>query len=99
MDALLERPKAPVRHLKTRLASPDDVVEVLGRLAGSVLRAGRRHEGRNNYLYWAMRTAIEDGIPVDKARRALEVAGFEAGLERHEVPATIESAIRAESAA
>jgi len=99
LRGLLERPAAPVRHLKTRLASPDDVVEVLGRLTGSVLRAGRRHEGRNNYLYWAMRTAIEDGLPLDKARGALETAGLEAGLEPDEVPATLDSAIRAESAA
>lgn len=96
---LLERPTAATMRLKTRLASPDDVVDVLGRLTGSVLRAGRRHEGRNNYLYWAMRIAIEDGLPLDESRSALETAGLEAGLEPDEVPATLDSAIHAESAA
>jgi len=94
---LLERPATVTRHLKTRLASPDDVVAVLGRLAGSVQYAG---EGsRNNYLYWAMRRAIEEGVPEKHAKRVLEVAAVESGLPRHEAMQTIESALEAESVA
>jgi hypothetical protein len=94
--ALLERPQT-VKRLPTRLATPDDVVAVLGRLAGSVAHAG---EGsRNNYLYWAMRRAIEEGIPPRHARTVLTAAGREAGLEFHEVEQTIESALEAESVA
>lgn len=95
--ALLERPVATHKTLPTRLASPDDVVAVLGRLAGSVIRAG---EGRrNNYLYWAVRRAVEEGVPVAKAVRALRAAASEAGLEDDEAEKTIESAVGAESVA
>jgi hypothetical protein len=83
------------KSFPTRLASPDDVVAVLGQLAGSVQYAG---EGsRNNYLYWAMRRAIEEGVPVHHATRVLRVAAIEAGLERHETEQTIESALSAEA--
>lgn len=95
--ALLERPVRLRKTLPTRIASPDDAVVVLGRLAGSVTHAG---EGRrNNYLYWAIRRAIEEGIPVDHAVKALRAAASEAGLEDDETEKTIESAIGAESVA
>lgn len=94
---LLERPTALRKTLPTRIASPDDAVAVLGRLAGSLIRAG---EGRrNNYLYWAVRRAIEEGIPADHAVKALRAAASEAGLENDETEKTIESAIGAESVA
>lgn len=95
--ALLERPVATHKTLPTRLASPDDVVAVLGRLAGSVAYVGSGR--RNNYLYWAMRRAIEEGVPVDKAVRALRAAASEAGLDEDESEKTIESAVGAESVA
>jgi hypothetical protein len=94
---LLERPTALRKTLPTRLASPDDVVAVLGRLAGSVTHAG---EGRrNNYLYWAMRRAIEEGVPERHARKVLEAAAEDAGLEAEETQKTLDSAIGAESVA
>jgi hypothetical protein len=95
MLELLERPPAVTRALKTRLASPDDVIAVLGQLGGAVIHAG---EGkRNSYLYWAMRRALEDGVPARHAGNVLKAAGIEAGLEPHEVKATIRSAYDAES--
>jgi hypothetical protein len=95
--ALLERPQALRKTLPTRLASPDDLVAVLGRLGGSVTHAG---EGRrNNYLYWAMRRALEEGVPLRHARKAMTAAAAEAGLEDEEAEKTIDSAIGAESVA
>lgn len=94
---LLERPKTGVKYFPTRLATPEDVVAALGRLARAVTHAG---EGsRNNYLYWAMRQAIEEGVPAGHAQTALTVAGNEAGLDPDEVEKTIESALVAESVA
>ena len=83
--------------LPTRVASPDAVASVLGRLAGSVEHApeGRR----NNYLYWAVRRAIEEGVPEGPARKVLTVAAGESGLTDDEIEKTIESAVGAESVA
>ncbi len=95
--ALLERPVRLRKTLPTPIASPDDAVAVLGRLAASVAHAG---EGRrNNYLYWAVRRAIEDGIPADETIKALRASAVEAGLDEDETEKTIESAIGAESVA
>ena len=58
---LLERPNTGAKRFPSRLATPDDVVAVLGQLSAAVMHAG---EGsRNNYLYWAMRRALEEGVP------------------------------------
>lgn len=94
---LLERPVALRKTLPTRLASPDDVVAVLGRLAGSVAYAGRG--SRNNYLYWAVRRAIEEGCPVGPATKVFRAAAEDAGLDPDEAEKTIESALGAESVA
>jgi len=92
--AMLERPKATTKRFKDRLTKPDDVVAVLGQLGGAVLTAG---EGRrNSYLYWAMRRALEEGVPPRQAGSSLMAAGRQAGLEDHEVRATIRSAYDAE---
>lgn len=97
MLGLLERPQKLRKSLPTRIASPDDAVAVLGRLAGSVGHAG---EGRrNNYLYWAIRRAIEEGIPADDTIKALRASAIESGLDKDEIEKTIESAIGAESVA
>ena len=93
---LLERPKT-VKRLPTRLATPADVVAVLGALAGSVAHAGEGN--RNNYLYWALRRALEEGVPAPQAIEVLRAAALEAGLDRHETDRTIESAVEAESEA
>lgn len=97
LRGLLERPTTLRKTLPTRITSPDDAVAVLGRLAGSVTHAG---EGRrNNYLYWAVRRAVEEGIPVAHAVKAMAAAAREAGLDEDETEKTIESAIGAESVA
>lgn len=97
LRSLLERPVRLRKTLPTRLASPDDVAAVLGRLAGSVTHAG---EGRrNNYLYWAVRRAVEEGVPAQYAEKVLSAAAEEAGLDPDETAKTIESAIGAESIA
>lgn len=91
---LLERPQGATHRFPSRLTSADDVVAVLTRLAAAVTDAGEGH--RNNYLYWAMRRALEEGVPVRHAGRVLLAAGLEAGLEDHEVKATLRSAYEAE---
>lgn len=94
---LLERPQTLRKALPTRLASPEDAVAALGRLAGSVAHAG---EGfRNNYLYWAVRRAIEEGVPAEETVIVLRAAAHDAGLEDDETEKTIESALNAESVA
>ncbi len=95
--ALLERPTALRKTLPTRIASPDDAVAVLGRLAGSVAHAGEGQ--RNNYLYWAVRRALEEGIPPTHAITAMRAAAQEAGLDKDEIEKTLESAVGAESIA
>lgn len=94
---LLERPAAARKYLPTRLASPEDVVTVLGRLTGSVAHANEGY--RNSYLYWATRRAIEEGVPEKHAVFALIAAGRDAGLDEHEISQTIGSALHAESVA
>lgn len=96
LQSLLERPKT-IKWLRAPLATPDDVVAALGRLAATVAHAP---EGtRNNYLYWAVRRAIEESIPAKHVARVMQVAGREAGLDAHEVDQTIESALVAEDVA
>jgi hypothetical protein len=96
LQGLLERPQG-TKRLPAPMSTPDDVVTVLGRLAGSVEHAP---EGtRNNYLYWAMRRAVEEGVPVRHAAKVLHGAGIEAGLPLDEVETTIRSALDAESVA
>lgn len=97
LRGLLERPVAVIHRFPSRIATPDDAIAVLGRLAAAVINAG---EGsRNNYLYWAVRRAVEEGIPDRHARAVLSVAGVEAGLDADEVEKTVESALVAESVA
>lgn len=94
---LLERPRGGRKYLRSSVTTPDDAVAVLGRLAAAVTHAG---EGsRNNYLYWAVRRAVEEGLPILHARRVLEAAALEAGLEAEETEKTIESALEAEAVA
>ena len=91
---LLERPKTTGKRFKTRIVSPDDGVAILGQLGHAVIHAG---EGsRNSYLYWAMRRALEEGVPAKHAAKDLAAAGTTAGLDEHEVRATIRSAYMAE---
>ena len=94
---LLERPKVGIHRFRNRLTSEDDVLNVLGQLAHAVVGAGEG--GRNNYLYWAMRRALEEGVPAKQASMVLLQAGLDAGLADHEVRATIRSAYVAEGIA
>jgi hypothetical protein len=54
---------------------------------------------RNNVLYWAVRRALEEGIPARYAELALTRAGEAAGLDRTEVARTVASAIDGGAAA
>lgn len=92
---LLERPASAARRFVSHVTSVEDGMARLEALAGSVRGAG---EGkRNNVLYWAMRRAIEEGIPHKFAFDMLHVAALSSGLEDHETRATLSSAVDAES--
>lgn len=95
--ALLERPSRGVHRFPSRIASVEQGVRRLTVLATAVREAG---EGRrNNYLYWAMRRALEEGIPAKYAGEALLETAREAGLDDHEARATLRSAYDAEGVA
>ena len=47
---------------------------------------------RNNYLYWAMRRALEEGVPPKFAADYLRPAAIKAGLTDHETKLTLRSA-------
>jgi hypothetical protein len=93
MLGLLEAPKT-IKRFVTRVGSVDDGVARLKALAEAVEACP---EGkRNNYLYWAMRRALEEGVPPKYAGQALLDAGRAAGLDEHEAKATVRSAYEAE---
>jgi hypothetical protein len=50
---------------------------------------------RNDLLYWAMRRALEDGVPAAVASSVLARMATAAGLEQREIEATVSSAIEA----
>lgn len=63
------------------------------RLAALARTVRAASEGRrNNVLYWAMRRAIDDGIPAPIAANVLNRMATEAGLDGREVEQTIASA-------
>lgn len=65
------------------------------RLAALARAVGGANEGsRNNLLYWAMRRAIDIGIPPSVAAGPLQRAASHAGLGQAEAMATIDSAMR-----
>jgi hypothetical protein len=87
---LLERPKGAVRKFPTTVHSVDEGIRRLEALAVAVATCG---EGsRNNYLYWAMRRALDEGIPPRFAADALRAAATKAGLTDHETKQTLQSA-------
>lgn len=93
----LDRPAGNVHRFTTKIKSVEEGMAHLATLAEAVGTCG---EGkRNNYLYWAMRRAIEEGIPPRYAGDALLASGIAAGLEEHEAKATIRSAYEAEGKA
>lgn len=93
----LERPTGHAHRFTTRIHSVEEGVRHLNALVAAMKDCG---EGRrNNYLYWAMRRALEEGIPPKVAGAALLEAGLAAGLEEHEAKATLRSAYDAEGQA
>ena len=88
--ALLERPRRATclpRHRNTL----KDPARALDALAVAVRDAS---EGRRNkYLYWAMRRALEEGIPATIAAGVLFRAAIAAGLDEPETQSTISSAL------
>ena len=94
--SLLERPSGTVRRFPSRITNVEQGMTQLKALAVTV---ETRTEGfRNSWLYWAARRAIEEGVPVDTARRVLVAAAIKSGLDQHEASQTFESAEIAESA-
>jgi putative DNA primase/helicase len=93
---LLERPRTGVHRLPTRITTVEEGLRRLDQLGGAVKGAG---EGsRNNYLYWAMRRALDEGVPAKFAAAHLLDVGLSIGLSDHETKATIRSAYEAERA-
>jgi hypothetical protein len=92
--ALLERPVRPRRRWPIRIATAAHGRRRLDALACAVRSSpeGRR----NNHLYWAVRRALEEGIPPRYASLALMGAAIGAGLSEREAAATIGSAIGAQ---
>jgi hypothetical protein len=94
MLALLERPSRGPRKFPSRITDVEQGIARLAVLAEAVRSAG---EGkRNNYLYWAMRRALEEGIPAKYSGAELLIVGKSVGLNDHEARATIRSAYEAE---
>lgn len=93
---LLERPRTGVHRLPTRITTVEEGLRRLDQLGQAVASAG---EGsRNNYLYWAMRRALDEGVPAKFAAAHLLDVGTRIGLSDHETKATIRSAYEAERA-
>lgn len=87
---LLERPKGAVHKFPTAVHSVEEGMRRLETLAQVVADCG---EGsRNNFLYWAMRRALEEGIPPKYAADFLHPAAIKAGLSDHETKLTLRSA-------
>jgi len=93
MLGLLERPRRSSRRFKTRVHSSAEGMQQLERLHQAVVRAGIHR--RNNFLYWAVRRALEEGIPERYTVLSLKRAALAAGLEEDEIEKTIESACEA----
>ena len=93
MLQLLDRPRGEPQKFASRITDVDQLIHVLSVLSDAVHSAG---EGkRNSYLYWAVRRALEEGVPLDYAVEEFETVAREAGLEEHEIEATIRSAAEA----
>ncbi len=94
---LLERPRGEAQKFPNRITDVEQLIRVLSVLSDAVHSSG---EGkRNSYLYWAIRRALEEGVPLDYAVEEFEVVAREVGLEEHEIEATIRSAATAEAQA
>ena len=94
MLKLLERPRSGPHKFAARITDVEQGIRQLGALAEGIRRAG---EGRrNNYLYWAMRQALDEGIPARYAGGELLQVSREVGLDDHEARNTIRSAYEAE---
>ena len=83
------------RPASAALIGPSPGERRLAGLARAVLQAPEGN--RNGLLYWAMRRAIEDGIPASIAGSVLTRMAAGAGLGEREIRATIHSAELASS--
>lgn len=91
---LLDRPRGTVRRFPSRITN---VEQGMAQLKALALTVQSRTEGyRNNWLYWAARRAIEEGVDPRLARTSLVAAAVESGLDPHEALRTFESAEAAE---
>lgn len=100
LRGLLERPKTGPRLLPSRVTAVAEIgprLEVLGR---SIIAVKDQHQ-RNEYLYWAMHRAVEEGVPEGIAKAGLLDAYLSATLpnenaaeRRIEGLTTIDSALR-----
>lgn len=100
---LLERPRTGIHLMPSRVAAVAEIAPRLTSLGRSIISVSETHQ-RNDYLFWAMRRSIEEGIPPKIAQEALLDAYLsvtfpnESVVERrHEGLATINSALRAEA--
>ncbi|MBF6604227.1 MAG: bifunctional DNA primase/polymerase [Chloroflexi bacterium] len=85
-----KRPSGLPRRPAARIASVAEGERTLTRLVGAVRAAG---EGRrNSLLYWAVRRAVDEGVPSGLAGRVLARAALAAGLTESEIGATVRSA-------
>lgn len=88
---LRDRPARPIRRTPARVRSAGDGRRRLDALAAAVIGIGPGK--RNKYLYWAVRRAIEEGVPETLAASVLRRSASRAGLTPREIDATIGSAI------
>ena len=88
---MLERPRRAISPTR-RGTTARNPARALDALAVAVRDAGAGR--RNKYVYWAMRRALEEGIPARIASCVLTRAALEAGLDNVEVRASIDSALK-----
>jgi hypothetical protein len=87
-------PERSVARLAASCGRTLGVAEGQWRLAALARTVAHAPEGRrNNLLYWAMRRALEAGIPAEVAGSVLSRMGRGVGLSEREVDATVGSAI------
>lgn len=89
---LLKHPSAHRSNIPTNGGDPVRRRRQLDALAEAIANAGTGR--RNKLLYWAMRRALEEGVPAQDAAARLGRSALDAGLGEREVLATLRSAHR-----
>lgn len=93
LDGLVRRTEVVARTGVGRTLGPAEGAPRLAALARAVEKAPEGQ--RNSLLYWAMRRAIDDGIPSTVAGSVLGRMATSAGLGEREVASTVRSAMEA----